>query len=193
MLKFVAGSPGDDAVIRAGQTSPPNLAALEPVIGELQDGVELPLRVAQISSGNWLLLNVDFQALANQLAARLRGRENVMTVQARASEAEEPGGKPRSVEVLVKFAPGSAEDKAVASALEGGTVEPLADMLSELEQGLGLPLAGAANDPGELALQVDLEALTLSLVDTLKELPDVESAQPNYVLGAFKPGPRGSM
>ncbi len=188
MLRFAAGSPGSEAVIRAGQASPPNLAELVHVIDELGARLSLPLRAVQVSSGNWLVLSVDSETLAERSAQRLRDRANVTDAQVRAREAGEAGGARTSLDIVVKFAPGSRGDKALARAWEGATAEPLADLLRDLEQELGVPLIAAARGRCELSLQVDLEALTLSLVDGLKALPEVESAQPNYVLRAFGPG-----
>ena len=79
-----------------------------------------------------------------------------------------------AITLSVAFAAGSAESR----------MRP-ARLVASLERELGLPLKGEVSRNGRLALQVNLEALTLSLVERLKALPEVESVQPNFLLKGF--------
>lgn len=189
MARFVDGSAANDAAIQASRTSPPNLAALAPVAESLGSSLRLPLEVTQISSGYWLVFSVDVEALTDRSLRMLRGRAGVSAARALAHQAEDADRAPGSVRVTVNFAQGSPEFKAVSDARAGRATEPLAALLAALQGDLGLPLGGeAAEEEGQLILQVNLESLTLRLVEELSALPDVESAQPNYILRAFGPG-----
>lgn len=187
MARFVPGTAGGEAVARAGRSSPPDLAALVGVTRELETRLGLPLTVTQISSGDWLVLSVDVAALTDRSVGMLRGRESVAAVRTSAPEAGETGAPP-SVRVTINFAPGSHEFKAVSDAATGAATEPLISLLAALEAELGVPLSGEPEEAGQLVLQLNLDALTRRLVEELNALPEIESAQPNYILRAFGTG-----
>lgn len=160
MTKFVAGSEASAVVMRA------DLTALVPIADRLGAGVGVPLRPSSITSGHFCVLAVDAERLEDQLARRLTARERVERVEVVEDTA--------AIAVSVAFAAGSEESR----------MRP-ARLVALLERELGLPLKGAALENSRLALQVNLEALTLSLVERLKTLPEIESVQPNFIVKAF--------
>ncbi len=185
LAKFVAGSAGDAAVTRAAQANPPDLEALASAVNDLESGVGLPLLATQVSSGNWYIVSLDLDRLGERTVRQLRERDNVTDASAGAREGESAGGAPAPLRMALKFAEESQEHKALARADSTGSDEPLEDVLSALQSELDLPLERVAAGAGELGLEVDLEALTLRLVERLQALPEIEAAQPNYILGAI--------
>ncbi|UCF19285.1 MAG: hypothetical protein JSU87_15365 [Gemmatimonadota bacterium] len=185
LAKFVAGSTGDAAVTRAAQAVPPDLGALATVVNDLESGVGLPLLATQVSSGNWFIVSLDLDRLAERTVRQLRDRDNVTAASASAREGDIAGGAPAPLRFAVNFAKDSPEHKALLEANAIGSDEPLVAVLSALRNDLDLPLERVAAGAGELVLQVDLEATTLRLVERLQALPEIEAAQPNYILGAI--------
>src|SRR5688572_26452908 len=116
---------------------------------------------------------------------QLGARRNVARVQvvrdtSAAGGAGGAGGRPSLIKLILEFSPSSAEFKTVAR--NDGR---LARLVASLERDVGLPLTGEVVEQGRLALQVDLKALTLRLVERLKAEPIMESVQPNYILEGF--------
>ncbi len=189
MARFVPGSAGSEAVLRAGRESPPDLGALAPVVENLGSRVGIPLQTSQISSGGWFVLSIDLEAIAGRSLQQLGDRDRVVDARLNEQEAGEVGKVPDLGVIIIKFASGSPELKAVVQAREGATDEPLAELLESLAQELAVPLAGEATSQDELLLQIDVEALTLRTVERLQALEEIESAQPNYIVKAFGRGP----
>ena len=171
MARFAQGSEGGGAVARAMQANPQDLSGLTPAVTALGAKVGVPLRAKQLGSGSWLVLAVDSTVLMGRVEGQLEARENVENVSWR-DEA------PR---LLVRFASGSAESRATAQQLAGAADE-LERLVWSLEREVGLPLVAEAVGRQELALGVDVNALTVSVSARLQALPEIESAQPNYIL-----------
>ena len=124
--------------------------------------------------------------MAERTVRLLRDRDSVTDVKAGAREGEGAGDAPALLEMRPKFAHDSPEFKIIAQARsQGPEDEQLAALISSLQNELDLPLDGTAAGPGELVLQVDLRAITLQLVERLQALPQIEAAQPNYIVGAM--------
>jgi hypothetical protein len=166
MAKFVPGSEAGAAVARAAGQQPLDLTGLEPIANRLGDAVSVPLRPAGLHSGLFCVLSVDAARLGQQLLRRLESRQRVERVEVVPDTV--------GITLSIGFSPGAEESR----------MRP-ARLAALLERELGLPLKAEVSRDGRLALQVNLEALTLSLVDRLKALPDVESVQPNFLLKGF--------
>lgn len=166
MAKFVVGSEAHTVVTRAAERQPLDLTGLVPIADRLGAGVGVPLRPSSIASGHFCVLAVDAERLEGELARRLGARQRVERVDVIEDTS--------TIGVSVAFAAGSEESR----------MRP-ARLVALLEEELGLPLKGEALANRRIALQVNLEALTLSLVERLRALPEVESAQPNYLLKGF--------
>lgn len=170
LAKFVSGTEGSAAVMRAGQVSPPDLEAVGPIARYLREKTGVPLKATQILGGNWLMLAIDGDGLTDQLIRQLRTRENVAGVRVSPAPPEAPPGISTPKPLVITFAPGTMESKAVAQ------------LMRELERDLDLPLRGELRERSEVLVQVDLQAFTLIVVDRIRALCDIESVQPNYIL-----------
>ena len=182
IIRFVPGSEASAAVQRAAAQQAIHLSGLVPIVNDLGARVGVPLRPARITSGDFCVLSVDSGQLGELLMRQLGARRNVARVQVvrDTSAAGGAGGRPSPIKLILEFSPSSAEFKTVAR--NDGR---LARLVASLERDVGLPLTGKVVEQGRLALQVNLEALTLRLVERLKAEPIVESVQPNYILEGF--------
>jgi hypothetical protein len=184
LVKFRSASLGEAGVVEAGRTSPPDLQMLDPIIRDLESSLLLPLHAAQISSGNWLLLSLDQERLRERAVQQLRGRPGIADVQSLSLEADELG----PFAVAVKFAPDSQESRTLAGAKAEERAAAIAELLSEMQQLLDLPLKGGRWNGDVLELSVDLNVLTHTLVNRLAQTPQIEAVNLNYILGAIGGG-----
>jgi hypothetical protein len=166
LAKFVPGSEASVLVVRAAEQQPVDLTALEPLADQLGQGAGVPLKPSALGSGHFCTFSLDLRELGDRLARRLRERQRVERVEMAPDTA--------TITLTVAFSPGSEESR----------MRP-ARLVSSLERELGVPLTGEASGRGRVVLHVNLEALTLSLVERVKALPDVQSAQPNFVMKGF--------
>lgn len=182
IAKFLPGTDGSAAVTRASAASPPDLSALAPVIEHLQEKTGIPLRAKQIAGGNWIVLSVDTEKLSGQLVNQLSGQQNVAGVRMSPDKPETHVGSSVTIQLIIKFLPGSWESEAVAQKLADASNVRFAQIIRKLEGDIGLPLKGQVNEEAEVLVHVDLRTLTPILAERLKALSDIESAQPNYIL-----------
>jgi hypothetical protein len=174
LTRFVPGSEQSAVVQRAAGTQPIDLSKLVPIANDLGRSVGVPLRPARVTSGDFCVLAVDAEQVVEHLRRRLSARRNVRHVQAEAA--------PSPVRLLLDFTPASDEFTVLSATPGDGR---LAGLVASLERDVGVPLKAQVVESSRLALQVDLEALTLRLVERLKAQPILESVQPNYVLEGF--------
>lgn len=182
LVKFSPGTKGSAAVAQASQVSPPDLTALTPVIKGLEAEVGIPLRGKQLSSGNWIVLSVREDVLTDQVVQQLRARSSIEEVQVTLCEPAAPEAPPSPNRLAIEFKPETSEAKAVAQKLSDGGEDIFGQLISDLEKYLNLPLVVQAIEETTVLAQIELEALTLILIDRLKALDEIESAQPNYIL-----------
>ena len=182
LVKFVPGTEGSAAVIRASRTSPPDFGVLAPVIQRFQAATGVPLKAKQVTGGQWILVSVDGERLTDELVTRLRGRANVAEVRPTPDPSGGTRDASRSRGIVVRFSAGSAEAEAITQKWSRGDDTPVSQLVRALEKDVGLSLKGEATADTTLLLHVDLGMLTLKLSEHLKALADIESAQPNYIL-----------
>ncbi len=182
LVKFVPGTEGSAAVIRASRTSPPDFGVLAPVIQRFQAATGVPLKAKQVTGGQWILVSVDGERLTDELVTRLRGRANVAEVRPTPDPSGGTRDASRSRGIVVRFSAGSAEAEAITQKWSRGDDTPVSQLVRALEKDVGLSLRGEATADTTLLLHVDLGMLTLKLSEQLKALADIESAQPNYIL-----------
>jgi len=182
LVKFVPGTEGSAAVIRASRVTPPDLGVLAPVIQRLQAATAVPLKAKQVTGGQWILVSVDGERLTDELVTRLRGRANVAEVRPTPDPSGGTRDASRSRGIVVRFSAGSAEAEAITQKWSRGDDTPVSQLVRALEKDVGLALKGEATADTTLLLHVDLGMLTLKLSEQLKALADIESAQPNYIL-----------
>jgi len=172
MIRFALGSEGRRATRLGAAASPPSLAALAGPVVALGKQVNTPLQAARLSGGEWLLLRVPMDELARHTASRLARCRWV----SRATPV--PGDSTRAA-VRLTFQEASAEARLLARAGQPGGSAHLDSLVNHIGRRISTPLTGAVSGDG-LLVEVDLDALTLQLVERLKGLAEIESAQPNY-------------
>lgn len=184
MVRFISGSEADKMVTSVGQESPLRLGELAPVAEQMEGKTGVPLTVAQLTSGRWVVLKVDVERVNRRLVERLRGHRNVARAELTEGEKGFIGYSPPK-KVAVKFEPGSAEAKTVSEKLKNQGDSNFTTLVSQLEATTESPLICEATQKEELLAQVDLRAVTLTLQERLNALPSVEATQLNYVMKAF--------
>lgn len=166
VARFVPGSEASALVVRVAGRQPLDLAGLSPLADRLGQGAGVPLKASGLGGGHYCTFSLDLRELGDRLARRLRERQRVERVDIPPDTV--------SITLVVWFSPGSEESRM-----------PPARLVPSLERELGVPLTGEASGQGSMVLRVNLDALTLSLVERVKALPDIESAQPNFVMKGF--------
>ena len=166
LARFVPGSDASALVVRVAERQPLDLTGLTGLADRLGEGAGVPLKPTGLGSGHFCTFSLDTRELGDRLARRLRERQRVERVEVSPDTA--------TITLTVAFSPGSEESR----------MRP-ARLVASLERELGVPLAGEASGQGRIVLHVNLEALTLTLVERVKALPDIESAQPNFVMKGF--------
>lgn len=189
LVRFKAGTIEQAAVSRASDTDPPNLDALQDVAAGLGQRVGVPLRTARLSTGGWVVLAVNSEALGSRLERLASSRANVAEANAQYGEAGRQMGAVRPLTVRIRFDAGTPEATAVAAKMRGAEEPQFARLSSTLQEELGVPLRLEATAPQTLSLHVDVRTLTTRLVEQLIALPDVEEAQPNYVMMRMEQSP----
>lgn len=183
MIKFRAGTEAAVATSRSIQASPPNLDSLAPTARLLTERTEIPLRVKQVLSGDWVVFHIDLDMLATWVATHLRKQDEITDVHMRPGNAE--GINLPDVKVFdVTFRAGSSSAKVIETAAAGAPDERIAGLVDALSKRLSLPLLGSVEaKPKHLAVRIDLQRLTLQLVERLRSFVDiVDTAQVNYIM-----------
>jgi hypothetical protein len=154
-----------DRLLRLATESPADAeAALDSLALDLGNKVGVPLLIKQRLSGHRLLLGINCAALEELVAAQLHSQRAVakIEIQPRSSRTCPPSNAPPTL--IVEWEPGGPATQEDWS----GTVT--------------VPHSLRRDDHTRLIVELDVPTLTLALVDRLKHLPDVDSAQPNYVM-----------
>jgi hypothetical protein len=129
----------------------------------------VPLRPAEATAGSELVLSIDTDRLRASLTGKLEADDRVESVETRTLEPRYVLEPPQTHFVV------RLKDRALRS-------EPAAlDFLKSLEKDLGAPLK-RVDSGDELTLTIDIQSLTLDLVEKLKARPDVAYAQTNNLL-----------
>ena len=147
---------------------------LDTYLAALSEELGIPARAKRVASGGDVILAIDMDALNTRLTSHLRGHPRVVG----AVPTNPPG------EVTVELAKGSREAQAVEEARlkkpEGVVAAPPV-VARELARGFAFDVTGRITPRG-LLVTVDPRAVTLKLVERLRQRPDVEYAQPNFVM-----------
>ncbi len=172
MAHFSQGSESSAALARVMQADPLDLGPLVPTVTTLGAKVGVPLRATRIGSGNWVILDIDSLALTDRVQRQLGARENV----------EEITPRDEAPRLLLRFTTGSTESRATEQKWEGAADGPLERLVWSLEREVGLPLEVEIVSGREIALGIDIRALTVSVVARLQALSEIDAAQPDYIL-----------
>lgn len=184
LIRFAAGSAGAVAAGEALRSSPPDLGRLGPAVEALHAQTGIPLQAVRCAGGNDVLVRVDAARLSEQTAARLRAAANVARVELQPDPA--PGrvlGGVRTPGFLAAFEAGSPQAGCISKTGGEAFDQERCNPTPELSEQVGVPLKGRVHDDGRLLIEIDMAALTRVLVERLKTLPDIESAQPNFIMG----------
>jgi hypothetical protein len=182
LVKFLPGTAGSEAFTKAVQVSPPDLSFLRPVINSLENEVGVPLQIKQVSGGKWVLLSARLDAIVAEAVQQLRARESIQEARAELCEPQSHGPHPAPLGFIITFQPETAEAEAIDQELSHGDEEPLSQLILELEEYLDLPLKVKKIEKSTLHAEIGLDALTLTLVERLKAVEQIEAAQPNHIL-----------
>lgn len=184
LVRFAAGSAGAAAVAAALGAAPPDFALLNPAVESLHARTQIPLKAIRPAGGNDILVQVDAERLAERTAARLRTGENVDRVSLMPTPAPGPilGGV-RTQGFVVAFKEGSPQAACISKTGGESRAPDRCNPAAELSQQLAIPLRGEVHDGQRLRVEIDMPALTRVLVERLNALGDIESAQPNYIMG----------
>ncbi len=178
MVKFTAGSEAEKALTRATSAK---LEPLMPTVQHLTAKLGIPLRAKQILSGGWLLLAIDLDKLAQQVADQLQKSSAVVGVEVKAKGSKGLGmPEPRLLEVT--FRPDSAEAKIIQDRLSGAADGSFSRLVDNLAKQIALPLLAKPAPVARLSIEIDLPELTLRLSNQLKTLSElIESVDLNHI------------
>lgn len=183
IVKFVQGTEGSKAVDNAIETSPLDFHPLTPIMNTLQSETKLPLKVTQITGGQRIVLTIEGEVLADRVAGQLTARSNVTAVEVIPRDPSKQGHTPSSKTIVVTFKRDSPESKVILGRTETASDPRFHKMVAELETFIDLPITAKVNEAEKVFLQINLKKLTVLLIERLQKLTDIESAQPNYIMG----------
>jgi hypothetical protein len=186
IVKFTSQSDAGRALAQMDLATigdPAQDARLVELAQDFGERIGVPVRLESLTSGRELLLAVDRDAVAAAVAARLRQREGVTSVEV-AEPTTGAGGEPASPRLTVGFEPGSpfgarlARESRVALGHLPGAGPGAPDVQAEVRS--------AAPDHADLVL--DLDALMTGLLERVAADPDVQYAQRNLRLAPYRAG-----
>lgn len=179
LVHFATGSDGEKLLRRSALSTPPDLALLTDLVNGLSERVGVPLRPGRLGSGDWLLVRIATDELVRRTADRLARCRAV------ARARPEPGDSTMVV-VRMAFRDGSPEAGVLARSDRAEGKRQVDSLVARIARRLDIPLQGTPRG-SELLVEVVLDTLTLRLVEQLKKLREIESAQPNYRVRGFGP------
>lgn len=185
LVRFAPGTEASAAAIRASQTVPLELQSLAPIARDLQQRTGIPLTVTNLTGGNWVVLSIEADELNAHVVDRLRRREYIAGIRVSPEKPEQFIGfsPPKKIEATLN--PDSPESQSVERHFEGGESALPPSVISRMERDCGTPLQGERRKQRVVLLQVDLRALTLTLEQRLRALPNIDATQLNKVVKRF--------
>ena len=182
IVKFPPDSKYTAAVANANRTTPPDFETLKPATVNLQTRSGVPLQPVRIFSDQRVLFSIDVHTLTNDLKSQLTQQSTIATVQ------EEPQNGVGATSLFpqrklkVSFVIGSKESELLAQYQKSDQRPLLDQLISNIGKDFGLPLKGDISETSDLMIWINFTSLTLSLAERLNRDPEIESAQPNYLL-----------
>jgi hypothetical protein len=192
IVKFSSGGKAKDILTRAAQTSPEKEPRLTSYLAALSREVSLPLQAKQVTAGGELVILIERRELVSRLSGLARNSPHVL--RACESATAQTGALPAPTsEVLVEFRADSPPAQVISRVLERGlgTHPDLEELTQDLERDFGHKLGARVEKPNQLILVIGVDRLTMDLAERLSRHPDVEYAQPNFVLKKLPRAPRG--
>ncbi len=142
----------------------------------------IPFEAARITSGRELILEVRPDELLTALEEHVSQAPDVAECHRSSGDRSSPRARE---EVLVSFLDGSQSFAALERMSPTASRQPdpaLTELAEPLIRGFDYPVISRRLPSGELALSIDVNALTISLVEMLPGRDDVEYAQPNFIV-----------
>lgn len=139
----------------------------------------VPLDAKRLGSGGTVLVAIRTAELPETVARKVRSQDSVKSAQTVAApSAADPAS------VRVEFVPGSSQASALARIGQRDRDQhaKISTLTSPLARASGVALSGRLDPSGQLLLTPDLNEITTQLAIRLGKRPDVEYAQPNYVV-----------
>lgn len=178
IVAFKPDTEGHRQLLRAEQLGTDPSEALTPVLAELGAKTGVPLELKQRLSGNRLLLAVDCAALFRQVASRLRSLPAVKEVDAPSPPSHQCFRAGAQQVVTVTFREGSNEHQALAR--HPTDIAP--EVRAALDGAIEFPHELRRHDQERVGTTIDGIALTLQTITRLATVPDLDAAQPNYLM-----------
>lgn len=178
IIAFKPGTDAEDRLRQATRTGADPTRTLAPIISDLERTAGVPLLVKQLLGGQRVLLAIDCGTLLERLADHLRGLSSVAKVESPiipAAECFRPG---RLQILTMEFKLDSEEHRALV--LSQGQVPPA--LREALARAVDVPHGLRRDEQARVVVTLDGPALTFRTVDRLKTIPELDSAQPNYLM-----------
>ena len=183
IIKFSPGSQSADAVAKASRTTPPDLASVKPVSLTLQDRYGVLLKPLRFKGDERMLFSIDVDHATHELQSQLQLLSAVSSVHEALSPTTEKLGASQPKKLKISFVDNSQEFTFLEKRSTSDQPSALLDeLLLHLQETILIPLKGEVSESGDLLVWTDLTALTQSVVSQLSQEPEIESAQPNYLL-----------
>lgn len=164
IVTFKPQTEGDRLLRRMAENPADAEAALGSLALDLGNKTGVPLLMKQRLSGHRLLLGVNCAALEELVATQLRSQRTVAQIQIQPHPSRTCPPSNSLPTLIVELEPGGP------------------DIQADLSGAVTVPHNIRRDDHARLIIELDVPTLTLALVDRLKHLPDLDSAQPNYVM-----------
>ena len=169
LAKFSPGSPENQAVEAAANSGRDPSEPIPSVCKRLRADVPVPIRFKRIQSGNWATFDVDAQELKRTLEQAFSQDERVADIESAELGPRPPTGYLTSPLLLIRLERSSSfRDDAAAT-------------VRDIQKRLGTPLTFEMRKGARVAVAVDVQKLTLNLIELFKALPYVENAQANQI------------
>lgn len=170
IVKFAPGTRGHQVYKKALADEPNSEAELAALATDLSSELGIPVAIDQLSSGQEFIIAVHTDAVLAKLIAYLESRADVKD--AHLLTDTKPRRLYRNPTVSVEFRADSqiVEDESALKAF----VDEVAN-----QSGIEVTTARA---PHTIELEVDIRALTMDLIQRLRQRSDVEYAQANFLM-----------
>lgn len=173
--KLLAGTP----------TASQATSSIRVYVSSLSDKVGKPLGFSRTTSGRELVLGLRRDVVLAEMAREIRSAKDVTSVEVSLDEAGSPVY--RKDELIVAFDRCSDSFKTIAKALSGDTSadDSAIDFATVLLNDRRYAISARLLPDNRLGVGVDWKKTTLELVKELNERPEVQYAQPSFVMRTY--------
>jgi len=160
-------------------------SAIRTYVSSLSDEIGMPLVYSRATSGRELVLALRRDVVLEELARRIRSAKDVKGVEVSLDDAGSP--MYRTDELIVEFHRCSDSLRTVSEALSGESAadEPATELGAGLVDDSRYQITARLLADKRLAIGMDWKRTTFALVKELSERPEVQYAQPSFVMRAY--------